>query len=102
MASLLTDFIVQHDFIVCDLSYCVSVKFTYERDDGLVNSRIDHVVCSQSLSLCATDVHTVVSRNNLSDHLPTSPAPQSLCRHLLLRWRFRLVIMKLPDIPKPI
>ena len=56
LAGLLTDFIVEHDFVVCDLSYCKSVKFTYERDDCLVNSWIDHVVCSQSLSL--------------SDHLP--------------------------------
>ena len=62
LASLLTD------FIVCDLSYRVSVKFTYERDDG--HSWIDDVVCTQSLSLCATDVHNVASGTNLSDHLP--------------------------------
>ena len=36
LASLLTDFIVKHDFVVSDLSYLESVKFTYERDDGLV------------------------------------------------------------------
>ena len=70
LASLLTDFIVEHDFVVCDLSYRESVKFTYERDDGLVNSWIDHVVCSQSLSLHVTDVHTVFSGTKLSDHLP--------------------------------
>ena len=70
LASLLTDINVEHNFVVCDLSYRESLKFTYERDDGLVNSWIDHVVCSQSLSLRVTDVHTVVSGTNLSDHLP--------------------------------
>ena len=66
MSSLFTDLIVEQDFVVSNLSYRESVKFTYERDDGLVNSWIDDVVCSQSLSLCVTDVNTVVSGINLS------------------------------------
>ena len=58
--------------MVCDLSYRESVKFTYERDGGLVHSWIDHVVCSESLSSRITDVHSVSSGANMSDHLPLS------------------------------
>ena len=58
--------------MVCDLSYRESVKFTYERDGGLVHSWIDHVMCSESLSSRITDVHSVSSGANMSDHLPLS------------------------------
>ena len=42
--------------------------FTYERDDGLNRSWIDHVLCSQSLSTLFTHVHAVHSGAILSDH----------------------------------
>ena len=35
---------------VCGLHYRESVKFTYEREDGLVRSWIDHILCSQAIS----------------------------------------------------
>ena len=41
---------------VCDLHYRESVKFTYERDDGLVRSWIDHILCSQAISILVTDI----------------------------------------------
>ena len=69
LASLFVDFTSEQNFVVCDFSYRESVKFTYERDDGLVHSWIDHVVCSESLSSRITDVHSVSSWANLSDHL---------------------------------
>ena len=43
LASLLVDLASEQNSVVCDLSYCESVKFTYERNDGLVHSWIDHV-----------------------------------------------------------
>ena len=71
MASLLVDFVSDQNYVACDLSYQESVNFTYERDDGLVHSWIDHVMCSQSLS-SLTNVHTLKFGTNLSDHLPLS------------------------------
>ena len=74
LASLLVDLslIKSQNYVVCDLSYQESVNFTYERDDGLVRSWIDHIMCPQSLSLSSlvTDVHTLKFGTNLSDHLP--------------------------------
>ena len=43
---------------------------TYERDDGLSRSWIDHVMCSQSFSTLVTDVFARHSGSNLSDHSP--------------------------------
>ena len=59
LASLLVDFVSDQNYVVCDLSYQELVNFTYERDDGLVHSWIDHIMCSQSLSSLVTDVHTL-------------------------------------------
>ena len=72
LASLLVDFINAQNFVVCDLPYQESVNFTYERDDGLVRSWIDHIMCSQSFSSLVTDVYTIKCGSNLSDHLPLS------------------------------
>ena len=64
LADLLLDFI---NIVACDLSY---IGFTYERDDGLVRSWIDHIMCSQSLCPSITNVHISQSGTNISDHLP--------------------------------
>ena len=70
LASLLVDFVSDRNYVVHDLLFQESVIFTYERDDGLVRSWIDHIMCSQSLSSLVTDVHTLKHGTNLSDHLP--------------------------------
>ena len=67
---LLSDFVLDLNLSVCDLHYRESVKFTYERDDGLVRSWIDHILCSQAISILVTDIYTLQSGVNLSDHLP--------------------------------
>ena len=69
-ADLLSDFVLDLNLSVCDLHYRESVKFTYERDDGLVSSWIDHILCSQAISILVTDIYTLQSGVNLSDHLP--------------------------------
>ena len=46
------------------------VLFTYERDDGLCRSWIDHVLCSQSFSSTISNVRAVHSGSILSDHFP--------------------------------
>ena len=69
-ADLLSDFVLDLNVSVCDLHYCESVKFTYERDDGLVRFWIDHILCSQAISIVVTDIYTLQSGVNLSDHLP--------------------------------
>ena len=40
--------------VACDLSHRNSIGFTYERDDGIVRSWIDHIICS--LLLCPSTV----------------------------------------------
>ena len=50
---------VKFDLSVCDLHYHESVKFTYERDDGLVLSWIDHILCLQAISILVTDIYTL-------------------------------------------
>ena len=69
-ADLLSDVVLDLNLSVCDLHYRESVKFTYERDDGLVRSWIDHILCSQAISILVTDIYTLQSGVNLSDHLP--------------------------------
>ena len=50
---------VKFDLSVCDLHYHELVKFTYERDDGLVLSWIDHILCLQAISILVTDIYTI-------------------------------------------
>ena len=69
-ADLLSDFVLDFNLSVCDLHYRESVKFTYERNDGLVRSWIDHILCSQAISILVTDIYTLQSGVNLSDHFP--------------------------------
>ena len=51
LSRLLLDFMSELDLCACDLSFCNSIHYTYERDDGLVRSWIDHVVCILTPSL---------------------------------------------------
>ena len=55
-ADLLSDFVLDLNLSVCDLHYRESVQFTYERDDGLVRSWIDNILCSQAISILVTDI----------------------------------------------
>ena len=50
----------------CDLPFRNDILFTYEHDDGLSRSWIDHVLCSQSHSI----IYAVHSGSILSDHSP--------------------------------
>ena len=54
----LADFITDLNVVACDLSHRNSIGFTYERDDGIVRSWIDHIICSQSL---CPNVHTSIN-----------------------------------------
>ena len=67
--NLLDDFVLELDLVVCDLSFS-SVNYTYERDDGLVRSWIDHVVCSKYLSPLVSDIHVSHTDIVVSDHFP--------------------------------
>ena len=46
------------------------VGYIYERDDGVVRSWLDHILCSQHNSTLVTDVYAVHTCSNLSDHDP--------------------------------
>ena len=59
LSRLLLDFMSELDLCACDLSFCNSIHYTYERDDGLVRSWIDHVVCTNSFSPLVSDVYIV-------------------------------------------
>ena len=69
-ADLFSDFVSDLNLSLCDQHYCESVKFTHERNDGLVCSWIDHILCSQAIFNLVTDICTLQSGVNLSDHLP--------------------------------
>ena len=69
-AKLLQDFIMELDLYACDLEFRTQVNYTYERDDGLVRSWIDHILCSQHVSSLVTDIYAVHSGSILSDHFP--------------------------------
>ena len=60
-AKLLSDFMSDLNLLACDLSIHSSIEFTYERDDGLSRSWIDHIICSRSSSSLVTDVYTTRS-----------------------------------------
>ena len=45
-SKLLCEFMSNRGLVSCDFSFR-DVKFTYERDDGLCRSWIDHILCSQ-------------------------------------------------------
>ena len=70
LANLLCDFMSELDLVSCDINFRGSVMFTYERDDGLCRSWIDHVLCSRSCSTLVSDVFASHSGSNLSDHSP--------------------------------
>ena len=70
LTSLLRDFMSDHSLFSCDLPFKDEVMFTYERDDGLSRSWIDHVLCSQSFSSIISNVCAVHSGSILSDHFP--------------------------------
>ena len=48
------------------------IRFTYERDDGLARSWVDHVVRNDPFVPSISDVHHVSFGTNLSDHFPVS------------------------------
>ena len=90
LTNLLCDFMSDHTLCSCDLLFKDDVLFTYERDDGLCRSWIDHVLCSQSFSFTISNVRAVHSGSILSehftileaDHLPvnyTEPYPLRNC-----------------------
>ena len=47
-----------------------SITYTYERDDGMSRSWIDHIICSQSCSSLVSDISVSHCGSNLSDHSP--------------------------------
>ena len=71
-ARLLCRFMDDFNVTEADLPFKDSVGFTYERDDGLVRSWVDHIVCSNSFVACVDNVHRVSLGCNLSDHHPLS------------------------------
>ena len=55
--------------MICPFVALLNIR-TYERDDGLSHSWIDHIICSQSFSSLVTNVYTTRSGCILSDHFP--------------------------------
>ena len=70
LSRLLLDFMFELDLCACDLYFCNSIHYAYERDDGLVKSWVDHVVCTNSFSSLVSDVYRVQLGSNLLDHYP--------------------------------
>ena len=54
-AKLLKDFMTGLDLHACDLNFRSSVNYTYECDDCVTQSWLDHVLCSQKFSTHISD-----------------------------------------------
>ena len=63
------DFMDSYDLRCID-SECGSITHTYERDDGLARSWPDHFLVSGLLADRFSNIRTLASGSNLSDHLP--------------------------------
>ena len=96
-SQLLLDFMEEWDLCACDLSFSDPIQFTYERDDGLVRSWVDHVLCSNCSLMVVPQVTRVLLGSNLSDHHPLAfslnvdcslvdISPQSSSSSLSLDW----------------
>ena len=70
LTDLLVEFMSELNLLSCDLSFRNNVNFTYERNDGVARSWIDHIVCTQSFSSQVSNVYTLRTGSNLSDHFP--------------------------------
>ena len=70
LLKLLDDFMLEFDLSACDLNFRPSVGYTYESDDSVSRSWIDHILCSQHMSSCITDIKTVQSASTSSDNFP--------------------------------
>ena len=55
---LVVDFKSELNLVACDLSFRNAVRHTYERDDRLAHSWIDHLIISQSYTHLVSDVYT--------------------------------------------
>ena len=70
LCDLLTTFMSDMNLTACDLFFRQEIKYTYERDDTMARSWIDHVLCTQSFSSSLSDMYTIKAGSNLSDHFP--------------------------------
>ena len=67
---LLDDFMVELNLYACDLDFRSSVKYTYESNNCLAHSWLDHIIRSRDISHLISNIHTVHSGSNSSDHFP--------------------------------
>ena len=90
LAKLLCDLICDLNLIASDLSFHHSIKYTFERGDGLARSWIDHVICYHRCLLvmymlftrgvtCLITLHCTLNSILIVHLLPFCPFP-----HLLL------------------
>ena len=70
LCDLLTTFMSDMNLTACDLFFRQEIKYTYESDDTMARSWIDHVLCTQSFSSSLSDMYTIRAGSNLSDHFP--------------------------------
>ena len=61
LVNLLKDFMLAFDLLTCDLNIRPSVCYTYESDDSVTRSWLDHVQCTQHISSLVTDIATYCS-----------------------------------------
>ena len=70
---------LEFDLSACDLNFRPSVGYTYE---SVSRSWIDHILCSQHMSSCITDIKTVQSASTSPDHFPLLFQISISCSHL--------------------
>ena len=78
LTKLLSNFMLELDMLSVDY-HRSCITYTYERDDGLCRSWIDHIVCSQSCSSLVSDLSVNHSGSNLSDNFPLTFAVHANC-----------------------
>ena len=77
LTKLLSDFMLELDMLSVDY-HRSCITYTYERDDDLCRSWIDHIVCFQSCSSLVSDL-SVNHSGNFSDHSPLTFAVHANC-----------------------
>ena len=100
LTDLLRVFVFDLDLSVCDLQFRDNIHYTYERDDGLVRSWIDHILCSRVKEFNISNIYRLDYGSTFSAHYPlfslwTLAVHQCLI-HQHLIYRSLIVISLMP------
>ena len=101
LTDLLRVFVFDPDLSVCDLQFRDNIHYTYERDDGLVRSWIDHILCSRVKEFNISNIYRLDYGSTFSAHYPLfslwTLAVHQCLLHQHLIYRSLIVISLMPQ-----